>query len=85
MTAPEDPSVAEPSTAPPLPTGFVAALLQHSNRWGPAWFGLIFLGSVLNALSRELWPNTDDLLIATASAGLGLAAGLAAVKRGFWL
>lgn len=74
--------------SPPAPNKAeraVTALIQHSNTWGPPWFGLIFIGSVLNAVARDVWPEGNNLLIALASAGIGLGAGLVAKHRGVWL
>ena len=79
MTTAENP--AQPRGAEAV----VAALVQHSLRWGPVWFGLIFVGSVFNAVAGELWPDTSPMVAAAASAAIGLCAGLMAKGRGRWL
>ena len=32
----------------------ISILFVHIEHWNKAWFGLIFIGSVLNAVSQEL-------------------------------
>ena len=63
----------------------LAAAIQHSNTWGPVWFGLIFIGSVLNAVGSDLWPDVHNLTLAAVSGAVGLGAGLVAKRRGVWL
>lgn len=73
---------------PPEPRGAkraIAAAIQHSNTWGPVWFGLIFIGSVLNAVGSDMWPNVPSLTLAAISGAVGLSAGVIAKQRGVWL
>ena len=77
-----------PTNDPPEPQRAeraIAAAIQHSNTWGPVWFGLIFVGSVLNAVGRDLLPDVPSLTLAAMSGAVGLGAGLIAKQRGVWL
>ena len=70
------------------PTGLariLGGLIQHSETWGKIWFGLIFWGSVLFAASTRIWPDTNDIILLSASLIIGLAAGIYAHIRGYWL
>ena len=49
------------------------------------WFGLIFIGSVLNAVSQELVILSEVPYLSSISFLLGLAIGLVAHIRGKWL
>ena len=58
---------------------------SHIQYWGKGWFGLIFLGSIFNELSKHssylvLIPN-----ISHWSYAAGAAIGLISVYRGKWL
>ncbi|MEM8769413.1 MAG: hypothetical protein AAGE43_18395 [Pseudomonadota bacterium] len=64
---------------------WLTALFQHSERWGMLWFGLIFWGSVINALGLKLMPGADPALLAWAAYATGLAIGAFAKARGGWL
>lgn len=63
----------------------VTAVLQHTQTWGMVWFGLIFWGSVINALALRLAPDADSVLVAWAAIATGLALGALAKARGRWL
>ena len=70
------------------PTGLariLGGLIQHSETWGKIWFGLIFWGSVFFAVSTRIWPDTNDIILLSASLIIGLAAGIYAHIRGYWL
>ena len=63
----------------------VLAAIDHSERWGVVWFGLIFWGSVLNALGPQLLPGVPDTPRSVGLFAVGLAVGLVAKLRGRWL
>ena len=70
------------------PTGLariIGVLIQHSETWGKIWFGLIFWGSVFFAVSTRFWPDTNDIILLSASLIIGLTAGIYAHIRGYWL
>ena len=64
---------------------WLAAWFEHSERWGMLWFGLIFWGSVINAVGHELLPGADPALLAWAAHATGVAIGAFAKARGGWL
>jgi len=75
-------------TAEPAPTGLVRALtvvIGHSQRWGMVWFGLLFWGSVMNAVGTEAWPDANALAVGAVAAVVGLTGGLVAKVRGRWI
>ena len=49
------------------------------------WFGLIFIGSVLNAVSQELVVLNEVPYLSLISFLLGFVIGLVAHIRGKWL
>ena len=49
------------------------------------WFGLIFIGSILNAVSQELLILSEVPYLSSISFLLGLVIGLVAHIRGKWL
>ena len=49
------------------------------------WFGLIFIGSVLNAVSQELVVLNEVPYLSSISFLLGFVIGLVAHIRGKWL
>jgi hypothetical protein len=63
----------------------VGAAIAHSEKWGTVWFGLVFLGSLLAALGRAMWPQASPLWVTVASLVIGLLAGIVAHVRGAWL
>ena len=63
-----------------LETGF-----EHSEAWGMVWFGLIFWGSVINAVAAAALPDANSALLAWAAYATGLAIGMFAKARGGWL
>ncbi|HJM97561.1 MAG TPA: hypothetical protein QF776_05250 [Acidimicrobiales bacterium] len=70
------------------PTGLARItgdLIQHSETWGKIWFGLVFWGCVLFAISQRIWPNANNAVLLIASFAIGLASGFAAHIRGYWL
>lgn len=63
----------------------LALALRHADSWGIAWFGLIFWGSVLFATAQQVWPDGNATVQLIVAAAIGLAGGLAARRRGYWL
>ncbi len=63
----------------------ISILFVHIEHWNKAWFGLIFIGSIINAFLQLIPSLTDNLLIALIAYSLGLTIGLIAKKRGKWL
>ena len=49
------------------------------------WFGLIFIGSILNAVSQELVILNEVPYLSSISFLLGFVIGLVAHIRGKWL
>ena len=49
------------------------------------WFGLIFIGSVLNAVSQEIVVFNEVPYLSSISFLLGFVIGLVAHIRGKWL
>lgn len=64
---------------------WIGAAIAHSQNWGALWFGLIFWGSVINAVALQLLPAAEPALVAWASYATGLAIGTFAKARGGWL
>ena len=60
---------------------FLEIILDHNK----IWFGLIFIGSVLNAVSQELVVLNQVPYLTLISFLLGFVIGLVAHIRGKWL
>ncbi len=60
---------------------FLEIILDHNK----IWFGLIFIGSVLNAVSQELVVLNQVPYLSLISFLLGFVIGLVAHIRGKWL
>jgi|TARA_B110001450_G_scaffold239064_1_gene246592 hypothetical protein len=58
---------------------------SHIQYWGKAWFGLIFLGSIFNELSKHSAYLVSMSGISLWSYAAGAAIGLIAIYRGKWL
>ena len=56
-------------------------LSNHISKWNMVWFGLIFWGSVFNAIAIQLEVMLGSLIWYLC----GLALGLIAKIRGTWL
>ncbi|MDA9143800.1 hypothetical protein N9N99_04420 [Gammaproteobacteria bacterium] len=56
-------------------------LSNHISKWNMVWFGLIFWGSVFNAIAIQLEVMFSSLIWYLC----GLALGLIAKIRGTWL
>ena len=60
-------------------------VLSHIQYWAKAWFGLIFLGSILNEISHQLTHLASISNVSLWSYAAGAAIGLMAIYRGKWL
>lgn len=60
---------------------FLEIILDHNK----IWFGLIFIGSVLNAVSQEIVVLNEVPYLTSISFLLGFVIGLVAHIRGKWL
>ena len=63
----------------------IEKLLNHISNWGKFWFGLIFLGSILNAMLEKFTLLSGTPYIWVLAFGLGALIGLIAKIRGVWL
>ena len=63
----------------------IEKLLNHISNWGRFWFGLIFLGSILNAMLEKFTLLSGTPYIWVLAFGLGALIGLVAKIRGVWL
>jgi len=59
--------------------------LENILAYNKIWFGLIFIGSILNAVSQELLILSEVPYLSSISFLLGLVAGIVAHIRGKWL
>lgn len=64
---------------------FVEKILNHISNWGKFWFGLIFLGSIFNAMLEKFTLLSGTPYIWVLAFGLGALIGLVAKIRGVWL
>ena len=64
---------------------FIEKLLNHISNWGKFWFGLIFLGSIFNAMLEKFTLLSGTPYIWVLAFGLGALIGLVAKIRGVWL
>ena len=67
------------------PFMLVEKVLNHTSNWGMFWFGLIFLGSILNAMLEKFTLLSGTPYIWVLAFGLGALIGLVAKIRGVWL
>ena len=63
----------------------VEKLLNHISNWGKFWFGLIFLGSILNEILEKFTILSGSSYIWILAFGAGALIGLVAKIRGVWL
>ncbi|MDG1061928.1 MAG: hypothetical protein P8P39_03370 [SAR86 cluster bacterium] len=63
----------------------IEKLLNHISNWGRFWFGLIFLGSIFNAMLEKFTLLSGTSYIWVLAFGLGALIGLVAKIRGVWL
>ena len=59
--------------------------LETNLAYNKIWFGLIFIGSVLNAVSQEIVVLSEVPYLSSISFLLGFVIGLVAHIRGKWL
>jgi|TARA_A100001011_G_scaffold108124_1_gene114732 hypothetical protein len=59
--------------------------LETNLAYNKIWFGLIFIGSVLNAVSQEIVVLNEVPYLSSISFLLGFVIGLVAHIRGKWL
>ena len=60
-------------------------IFDHISNWKKFWFGLIFLGSVINAALQKFNLVGDSPYILVFAFGAGALIGLVAKIRGVWL
>ena len=62
----------------------VEKLFDHITNWSKFWFGLIFLGSIINELANQsgMFISVSNLYL--WAYGLGAMIGLIAKLRGAW-
>jgi len=60
-------------------------VMSHIQYWGKAWFGLIFIGSIFNELSKHSTYLASISSISLWSFVAGTMVGLVAIYRGKWL
>ena len=59
---------------------------QHLSSWGLVWFGLIFWGSIFNAILERLFLDVSSLIFLFLAYLLGLILGLLAKYKGWvWI
>ena len=59
--------------------------LENILAYNKIWFGIIFIGSILNAVSQELLILSEVPYLSPISFLLGFVIGLVAHIRGKWL
>jgi len=60
-------------------------VISHIQYWGKAWFGLIFIGSVFNELSKHSIYLASIPHISLWSFAAGATVGFVAIYRGKWI
>jgi len=60
-------------------------IFDHVSNWNKFWFGLIFLGSVINAILKKFSLVGDSPYVLLFSLGAGALIGIIAKIRGVWL
>jgi len=64
----------------------ITLFFEHITNWGLVWFGVIFWGSIFNAISTYFFQNSHDLSFTLLAYLLGLTLGLLAKYRGWvWI
>ena len=63
----------------------IELLINHIKAWNMVWFGIIFWGSVFNALAEQLGLLINNPNLSFLAFFLGLSLGLIAKCRGTWL
>tara|TARA_E500000331_G_C16631008_1_gene444337 strand:+ start:105 stop:308 length:204 start_codon:yes stop_codon:yes gene_type:complete len=60
-------------------------IFNHIENWKRFWFGVIFFGSIFNALAEKSTYLSSVANISLIAFGLGACMGLIAKYRGEWL
>ena len=63
----------------------IEKIFDHISNWKIAWFGLIFLGSIINAVLQKSSLVIDSPYVSVFAFGAGALIGLVAKMRGAWL
>ena len=64
----------------------VEILFAHIDKWRKVWFGLIFWGSIFNAISAHFFQSSNQFVFTLVAYLLGLILGLLAKYRGWvWI
>ena len=63
----------------------IEKVLNHISNWGKFWFGLIFIGSIFNAMLKKFTLLDASPHIWILAFGSGALIGLVAKIRGAWL
>ena len=63
----------------------IEKILNHISNWGKFWFGLIFLGSIFNAILEKFTSTSGTSDTWILAFGFGALIGLVAKVRGAWL
>ncbi len=65
---------------------FITLFFEHLSSWGLVWFGLVFWGSIFNAILLYFQDNNLNLMLTVIAYCLGLIFGLAAkYKEWSWI
>ncbi len=68
-----------------MTTKLVEILFAHIDKWRKVWFGLIFWGSIFNAVAPNIEILENQPYLAFLCFGAGFLMGLVAKIRGTWL
>ena len=63
----------------------IEKIFDHISNWKMVWFGLIFLGSIINAVLQKSSLVGDSPYVSVFAFGAGALIGLVAKIRGAWL
>jgi hypothetical protein len=63
----------------------IQKITDHISNWGKFWFGLIFLGSIFNAVAVKITYLASTPHINLWAFGIGALIGLIAKFRTVWL
>ena len=63
----------------------IEKIFDHISNWKMAWFGLIFLGSIINAVLQKSSLVGDSPYVSVFAFVAGALIGLVAKIRGAWL
>ena len=65
---------------------FITLFFEHITNWGLVWFGLIFWGSIFNAIFNYFLGDSHSLALALTAYLLGLILGLLGKYKGWsWI